>query len=59
MPAHRKLLRNRDVGLPRSGGHNDPAAQSHLLWRSMRRNPLPELFPVYSRNLTGFAHAQG
>jgi hypothetical protein len=25
----------------------------------MRRNPLPELFPVYSRNLTGFAHAQG
>jgi len=59
VPAHRKLLGNRDVGLPRRGRHNDPAAQSHLLWRSMRRDPLPKLFPVYSRNLARFAHAQG
>jgi hypothetical protein len=53
------LRRNRDIGQPRSGRHHDTAAQSHLLWRSMRRDPLPELFLIYSRKLTRFAHAQG
>jgi len=29
---HRKLLRNGDIGLAGSGGQNDTAPQSHLLW---------------------------
>ena len=39
---HRKPLRNRDIGLAGSGGQNDTATQSHLLWSAVRRDPLLE-----------------
>jgi hypothetical protein len=44
---YRKLLSNRDIGLPRSGCHNDTAAHSHLLWCPMRCDPLTELLLFY------------
>jgi hypothetical protein len=37
IPVHRKLLGNRNIGLPGSGCQNDPTAQRHLVWRSMPR----------------------
>jgi len=49
---HRKALRNRDIGLSRSGGQNDTATQSHLLWRPMSRSPLLELSLVDFGKLT-------
>jgi hypothetical protein len=48
---HRKLLCNRNIGLPGRGRHHDPASQSHLLWSSMRRNPMPELLLLHRRRL--------
>jgi len=56
---HREPLRNGDIGLTRSGGQNDPAAQSHLLRGAVRGGPLPELLLLHCGKLTRLAHALG
>ena len=49
---HRKLLGNGDIGFTGSGGQDDTAAQSHLLWRTVRCDPLLNLLLFYGRKLT-------
>jgi hypothetical protein len=56
---HRKPLRNCDIGLAGSGGQNDTATQSHLLWSAVRRGPLQEFLPLHLGKLTRFPHAPG
>ena len=56
---HRKPLRNGDIGLARSGGQNDPAAQTHLLRSAVRRSPLLEFLPLHFGKLTRLTHTPG
>src|SRR6266536_6645720 len=53
----RKLFRNGDIGLTRSGGQDDTAAQSHLLWSAVRSDPLLYLRLLHDGKLTGLTHA--
>ena len=54
---HRKPLRNCDIGLARSGGQNNTATQSYLLWSAVRRGPLLEFLPFCFGKLTRLPHA--
>jgi hypothetical protein len=56
---HCKPFRNCDIRLARRSGKNDPAAQSHLLWGTVRRSPLLELLVLHFRNLTQLPHTPG
>ena len=48
---HRKLIRDIDSRLTGRRGHHDPTAQSHMLWSSMRREPLLKLLLLHDRRL--------
>ena len=56
---HRKPLGNRDIGLTRSGGQYDAAAQRHLLWSAVGGSPLLKFLPLPFGRLTRFPHAPG
>jgi len=56
---HLKPLRNCDIGLARSGGQNNTATQSYLLWGAVRRGPLLEFLPLRFGKLTRLPHAPG
>src|SRR6266566_2939790 len=49
---HRKPFRNGDIGLTRSGGQDDMAAQSYLLWSAVRSDPLLYLLLLHGGKLT-------
>ena len=53
---HRKPFRNGDIGLACSGGQNDSATQSDLLWGAVGCSPLLELLLFDFRKLTRIPH---
>src|SRR6266851_4263569 len=56
---YRKPLRNCDIGLTCSGGQDDTATQSHLLWSTVRCGPLLDLLALHGGKLTRLAHIPG
>ena len=52
VPVHRKLLRNSHIGLARSGGQHDTAAQRNLLRSTVSPDPLLDLLQIPGGKLT-------
>jgi hypothetical protein len=56
---HRQRIGNGDIGLARSGGQNNTAAQSDLRGSAVRRNPLLQFLLFYPGSLTRLPHIPG